>query len=159
MDLANFIEVEPILPTYYVFDNCMVARIVKQFISVNQNEPDKLIIQGIHASCFMVCFMVDDDPNQRGHSFSTHPLHPDTMKEVNAALFLAQLDDDKKQAEEELAMWGITKVYMYEDESKVLSIHNFFDRLPVPKKKGKSLGLNYIFDLNTPERMKMFEQE
>ena len=81
------------------------------------------------------------------------------MKEENAALFLAQLGDDKKQAEEELAMWGITKVYMYEDESKVLSIHNFFDRLPVPKEKGKSIGLNYIFDLNTPERMKMFEQE
>lgn len=153
-NISNYIEVEPAIPTYFVYANFMVARIVKQLLSVNPNEPDKLIIQGSWSSCFME----DDDPDDCNLSFSTLPLHPDTMQDRAAASVLEELNDDKKEAEEELALWGITKVYMLEDTSKVLSIHDFYDSLPVPDEEGKSIGCNYIVGLETPERMKVFEQ-
>lgn len=118
---AQFVEVEPVLPTYHIEDVCL-AQVVKQLLSLDSEVPNKLVIQTSGMSCCLV------DEEEKGiYDFSSHPLFPDAVSDDSVYYLFETLDRDVEDTIRELANWGLTKVYLAPFIDLTVSVEEFLN--------------------------------
>ena len=113
----NYLEVEPVAPTYLVSD-VNVAKIVKFLFDPEQKNPIKYVTQDISGLC-----LIEEDNGVQ--PFSPLPLHADTVADDAVYNAFMAMNYNREDTLLEFKAWGFTKVYLYYDW--VIPMEDFLD--------------------------------
>ena len=102
---VNYIEVVPMLPTYYMREYGILSRVNRYLFKTGYTYPEKIVIEDRWGNCTLV----DNDFSDLDE-FTTFLNHPDTIPCYPAEEFLNYCDMNVEKAFEEFTCWGISQV-------------------------------------------------
>ena len=147
-------EVEPELPTYYIFWNS-VAKVMKFLYSPEGCRPKYCIVQHVGWDCNM--WSID---REKDDFFTTLPFHPNIASDYGIAILFLRNDFDIESTLNELAVWGIDKIYIRPHYDKTLDVRTFLERIKDIAAKSYSDIYDAIKDIfwkkDDDEKLKIF---
>ena len=122
-EVANYIEIEPSLPTFHM-DDGIIAKVIKWLFNPENAYPEKMIVE-FHMGFCLLDYYIPDNFDE----FNTIYGHPDTVSWYPAEHFLEHCNMDVDMAIEEFGKWGITKVALGHHINKTVKLKPFFEAI------------------------------